>query len=86
MAGDDSLRAEMTPTPSQARPTGTVTFLAIDDAVSGFWVDTPSLRWLVFLARRLEGVPLLVVLATRPPEQAVDRGLVTSSSPSRTRS
>jgi DNA-binding CsgD family transcriptional regulator len=39
--------------------------LAIDDL---HWADTPSLRWLLYLTRRLEGVPLLVIAATRPPE------------------
>ena len=41
------------------------TFLAIDDL---HWADSPSLRWLLYLTRRLEGVPLLVAAATRPPE------------------
>ena len=41
------------------------TLLAIDDL---HWADTPSLRWLLYLTRRLEGAPLLVVAATRPPE------------------
>src|SRR5262245_60687307 len=41
------------------------TLLAIDDL---HWADTPSLRWLAYLTRRLEGVPLLVATATRPPE------------------
>jgi DNA-binding CsgD family transcriptional regulator len=41
------------------------TLLAIDDL---HWADTPSLRWLHYLTRRLEGVPLLIVAATRPPE------------------
>jgi predicted ATPase len=41
------------------------TLLAIDDL---HWADTPSLRWLHHLTRRLEGVPLLIVAATRPPE------------------
>jgi tetratricopeptide (TPR) repeat protein len=41
------------------------TLLVIDDL---HWADTPSLRWLVYLTRRLEGVPLLVVAGTRPPE------------------
>jgi DNA-binding NarL/FixJ family response regulator len=41
------------------------TLLAIDDL---HWADTPSLRWLLYLARRLEGVPLLVVVAARSPE------------------
>jgi DNA-binding CsgD family transcriptional regulator len=41
------------------------TLLAIDDL---HWVDTPSLRWLGYLTRRLEDVPLVVAAATRPPE------------------
>ena len=41
------------------------TLLAIDDL---YWADTPSLRWLLYLTRRLEGVPLLVAAATRPVE------------------
>ena len=43
------------------------TLLAVDDL---HWADEPSLRWLLYLARRLEGVPLLLLLGTRPPEQA----------------
>ena len=41
------------------------TLFAIDDL---HWADTPSLRWLVYLTRRLDGVPLLVAAAARPPE------------------
>ncbi len=41
------------------------TLLAIDDL---HWADIPSLRWLLYLTRRLDGVPLLVAAATRPPE------------------
>jgi DNA-binding CsgD family transcriptional regulator len=41
------------------------TLLAIDDL---HWADTPSLRWLLYLTRRLEGVPLLVAAGVRPPE------------------
>jgi DNA-binding CsgD family transcriptional regulator len=41
------------------------TLLAIDDL---HWADAPSLRWLLYLTRRLEGVPLLVAAGTRPPE------------------
>jgi DNA-binding CsgD family transcriptional regulator len=37
----------------------------VDDA---HWADVASLRWLVYLARRLVGVPLALVLATRPAE------------------
>jgi len=39
--------------------------LTIDDL---HWADTPSLRWLLYLTRRLEGLPLLVAAGTRPPE------------------
>ena len=42
------------------------TVLVIDDL---HWADTPSLRWLSYLARRLDGVPLLVIAAMRPPDQ-----------------
>jgi len=47
--------------------------LAIDDL---HWADAASLRWLGYLARRLEGQPLLVVVATRPSEQATEPALV----------
>jgi DNA-binding CsgD family transcriptional regulator len=50
------------------------TLLAIDDL---HWADSPSLRWLVYLARRLEGLPLLVAVAMRPPEQGRDPELLT---------
>jgi DNA-binding CsgD family transcriptional regulator/tetratricopeptide (TPR) repeat protein len=43
------------------------TLLAIDDL---HWSDAPSLRWVIHLARRLEGLPLLVVCALRPPAQS----------------
>src|SRR5207249_732706 len=41
------------------------TLVAVDDL---HWADAASLRWLVYLTRRLEGLPLLVIAATRPPE------------------
>jgi DNA-binding NarL/FixJ family response regulator len=41
------------------------TLLTVDDL---HWADGPSLRCLLYLTRRLEGVPLLVVVGTRPPE------------------
>jgi class 3 adenylate cyclase len=41
--------------------------IAIDDL---HWADGPSLRWLSHLQRRLDGLPLLVVIATRPPAQS----------------
>ena len=39
--------------------------VAVDDA---HWADVDSLRWLIYLARRLAGVPLALLLATRPAE------------------
>ncbi|HET9082063.1 MAG TPA: AAA family ATPase [Trebonia sp.] len=41
--------------------------LAVDDAQ---WADTPSLRWLSYLAARIDGLPLLLLLAARSgPDQ-----------------
>ena len=45
----------------------TPTLLVVDDL---HWADEPSLRWLVYLAHRLDGLPLLLLAGTRPPEQA----------------
>jgi tetratricopeptide (TPR) repeat protein len=47
--------------------------LVVDDL---HWGDSPTLRWLSFLARRLEGLPLLVVVSLRPPEQSVEKALL----------
>ena len=58
------------------------TMLAIDDL---HWADTPSLRWLCYLARRLEGLPLLVAVTTRPPEQGRDPSCSPSCSATRRR-
>ncbi|HEY2767024.1 MAG TPA: AAA family ATPase, partial [Solirubrobacteraceae bacterium] len=38
--------------------------LALDDA---HWADPGTLGWLSYVARRIEGLPLMVVVATRPP-------------------
>jgi DNA-binding CsgD family transcriptional regulator len=43
------------------------TLVVVDDL---HWADEPSLRWLHYLAHRLEGLPLLLLAGTRPPEQA----------------
>src|SRR5207248_9225716 len=48
--------------------------LIVDDL---HWADEPSLRWLVYLTRRLEGLPLLLLAGTRPLEQANSPTLVT---------
>lgn len=40
------------------------------------WADTASLRWLVFLAERLEDVKALLVVATRPAEPGADQELL----------
>ena len=39
--------------------------LAVDDL---HWADKPSLRWLAYLVRRLDGLPVLVVACLRPAE------------------
>ena len=41
--------------------------LIVDDL---HWADEPSLRWLLYLTRRLEGLPLLLLVGTRPALQA----------------
>ncbi|MFF7953262.1 ATP-binding protein [Streptomyces griseorubiginosus] len=41
--------------------------LVVDDV---HWADAPSVRWLEYLARRLRGLPLLLVLAGRPDSGA----------------
>jgi len=48
--------------------------LVVDDL---HWADEPSLRWLAYLAHRLDGLPILLLLGTRPPEQANLPALVT---------
>ncbi|MGE5636879.1 MAG: ATP-binding protein [Nocardioidaceae bacterium] len=47
--------------------------MAVDDL---HWVDPPSLRWLGHLARRLEGLPLLLAVAVRSGEPCSDRRLL----------
>jgi DNA-binding CsgD family transcriptional regulator len=48
---------------SAARPL----LLAIDDA---HWADEPSLRWLTYLSRRLDGLDLMLLVALRPADPA----------------
>jgi DNA-binding CsgD family transcriptional regulator len=40
------------------------------------WTDTPSLRFLAYLIRRLEGLPALVVGTMRPAEPGADQNLL----------
>jgi DNA-binding CsgD family transcriptional regulator len=40
------------------------------------WADTASLRWLVFLAERVQDVRALLVVATRPAEPGADQELL----------
>jgi DNA-binding CsgD family transcriptional regulator len=47
--------------------------IAVDDA---HWADAASLRFLSFLAARLEGLPVFVLLALRPGEPQVTDGLL----------
>ncbi|HKT00838.1 MAG TPA: AAA family ATPase [Rugosimonospora sp.] len=44
--------------------------LVVDDAQ---WADAPSARWLDYLARRIGGLPVLLVVATRPGDGAVEQ-------------
>lgn len=39
--------------------------LSVDDA---HWADAASLRWLAYTLNRLEGLPILVAVASRPPQ------------------
>jgi len=50
--------------------------LAVDDL---HWSDAPSLRWLNYLARRLEGLPVLLLLASRPLPTNADSEALTES-------
>jgi class 3 adenylate cyclase/DNA-binding CsgD family transcriptional regulator/tetratricopeptide (TPR) repeat protein len=50
------------------------TAIVVDDL---HWSDAPTLRWFSFFGRRLEGLPVLVVLGLRPPEQSVESELLT---------
>ena len=43
--------------------------IAVDDA---HWADSPSLRFLAYLAKRVEGLPLLLVVSRRSDEPDVD--------------
>ncbi len=45
--------------------------LALDDA---HWADLATLEWLAYLARRIEGLPLLVAIAARPVDPEVTDG------------
>src|SRR5439155_25831753 len=51
--------------------------LAVDDA---HWADGPSLRFLAYLARRLSGLALLLVVAVRPREPGGQGELVSALS------
>jgi DNA-binding CsgD family transcriptional regulator len=50
--------------------------LLIDDA---HWLDEQSLGWIDYLARRLESLPVVIVLATRPAEELSQRLTRTAS-------
>jgi DNA-binding CsgD family transcriptional regulator len=49
--------------------------LAVDDA---HWADKPSLRWLAYLAARLEGLPVLLVATVRPGEPGTPSGPISA--------
>jgi class 3 adenylate cyclase/DNA-binding CsgD family transcriptional regulator len=50
------------------------TLLLVDDL---HWADAPSLRWLAHLVRRLDGLPLMLAVGTRPPQQSEQAELLT---------
>ena len=45
--------------------------LVVDDA---HWADIPSLRFMHYLARRLDGLRVVLLVAARPAEQGTDHG------------
>ena len=47
--------------------------LIVDDL---HWVDHPSLRFIAYLARRLEGAPIGVITGTRPNEPGADAAML----------
>jgi AAA ATPase domain len=47
--------------------------LAVDDA---HWADEASLRFLVYLLRRIEALPILLVVAARPAEPGAEQALL----------
>ncbi len=49
--------------------------LVVDDA---HWADLASLRWLAYLLNRLEGLPILVAIATRPAQSGVEGDVLTT--------
>jgi DNA-binding NarL/FixJ family response regulator len=49
--------------------------IVLDDA---HWADRASLHWLVYLARRIEGAPLGVAVASRPMEPGAEAELVSA--------
>jgi DNA-binding CsgD family transcriptional regulator len=51
--------------------------LLVDDT---HWADLPSLRFLAYLARRLSGVPLLLLVTMRPPEPGAQQELLAALS------
>ena len=57
--------------------------IAVDDL---HWGDAASLRWLSYTARRLEGLPILVVAGTRLPPSRTRKGSSPRWSPTRARS
>lgn len=54
--------------------------LAIDDL---HWCDRPSLRFIAYLLRRLEGLPALVLGTLRPAEPGADAALLAEIAPIR---
>jgi DNA-binding CsgD family transcriptional regulator len=55
---------------AEARPV----MIAVDDVQ---WSDPPSLHFLVYLSRRLEGMPVLLMAAVRTGDRQVDESVIT---------
>ena len=55
--------------------------ILVDDA---HWADPPSLRWLAYLAQRLDGLPAALIVAARPGEPLLDHLARTRPSSART--
>ena len=54
--------------------------LVVDDL---HWGDGPSLRWLTYLLRRIDGLAVLVLVSVRPDEPGIEVPFLTDVLPDR---